>query len=245
MSGYRKCLLAASLVMCVSAGAEPSSEGNLKGRFAGWSEVDASGRVTAFTPEGDAVPAVAQALRGQLNRQAFSPGRDASGAPRGTRTFLSGGYVLEPADGGWVLHITETTAGPKPIARTMPRPPHRTFSMGESVWMRVSMTVQADGQPTNIVIEELQGPQAFLREARDAFRKWRFEPESVGGRPIATTIRQEYSISVAEETAPSGPACPKDNSGRVLAPGQTSCLPMIEITLRKRSEGGRNHISVP
>lgn len=246
MSGHRACLLAATLVLgAAPAKAETPSPGNLTGHFAGWSEVDASGRLTAFTPDGQAVPAVAQALRGELDRQVFTPARNASGAPHPVRTFLSGRYALEPVDDGWLLRISELRAGPKPTTQVMPRPPQRTFTMGESVWMRVAMTVTADGKPANIVIEELRGPQAFLREARDALQKWRFEPESVGGQPIATMIRQEYSISLGEKTPPSGPPCPKDTSGRVLAPGQTSCLPMIETTLRKRSESGRNHISVP
>ena len=238
-------LVAAVMVGSTAANAGPPSTGALKGHFAGWSDIDASGRLTAFTPDGPAVPAVAQALRAQLEQQVFAPGRDASGTPRVTRTFLSGGYVLEPVGDGWLLRITELAAGPKLTASIVPRPPHRTFSVGESVWMRVAMTVQADGKPTNIVIEELQGPQAFQREARDAFAKWRFEPESVGGRPIATTLRQEYSISLAEKAPSAGPACPMDTSGRVLAPGQTSCQPRIDITLQKRSGHGRNHIFVP
>lgn len=247
MTGHhRTWLLAAALVACAtSANAESPSAEKLQGRFAGWSEVDASGHLTAFTPDGPAVPAVAQALRGELDRQVFTPARDASGSPHAIRTYLSGAYALEPVDEGWLLRITDLKVGPKPIARVMPRPPHRTVSVGESVWMRVAMTVQADGKPDNIVIEEMHGPQAFLREARDAFEKWRFEPESVGDQPVATALRQEYSIGLAEKTPPSGPPCPKDTSGRVLAPGQTSCLPMIEVTLSKTSERGRNHISVP
>lgn len=246
MSGQPTWLLAAALVTCAtSSSAAPPSAEKPKGHFAGWSEVDASGRLTAFTPDGPSVPAVAQAVRGELDRQVFTPARDASGSPQRARTFLSGAYALEPLGDDWILRITELWAGPKPTGRVMPRPPQRTFSGGEPVWMRVAMTVQADGRPTNIVIEEWQGPQAFLREARDAFRKWRFEPESVGGQPIATTIRQDYSISLGEITPPAGPSCPQDTSGRVLAPGQTSCFPEIEITLSKRLDRGRNHISVP
>lgn len=246
MSGIRVCLLSAVLVCgAPSARAQTPSPADLTGHFAGWSEVDASGRLTAFTPHGAAVPAVAQALRAELDKQRFTPARAPSGTARTVRTFLTGRYALEAVDDGWVLRIRELSAGPRLTAQVAPRPPQRTFTVGESVWMRVAMTVQADGQPNDIVIEELQGPAAFQREAREALRKWRFEPESVGGQPIATAIRQDYSIRLEEKAAPSGPPCPEDTSGRVLAPGQTSCLPMIETTLSQRSGRGRNHISVP
>lgn len=247
MSAYRVFLLVTALVLyTTSAKAERPSSDSLNGHFAGWSDVDANGRLSAFTPDGQAVPAVAQALRAELDRQVFSPARDASGTPRPVRTYLTGRYVLKPDKDGWLLRIIELRAGPKLVTQVMPRPPHRTFAVGESVWMRAAMTVGADGKATNIVIEELQGPQAFLREARDALRKWRFEPESAGGQPIATMIRQEYSISLDDKAAHSGPPCPLDAaSGRVLAPGQTSCLALIETTLVKHSGRGRNHVSVP
>lgn len=238
--------LTAAFLLAVGPSTAQSSPPELNGRFAGWSEIDATGRVTDFVPDGQALPAVTQALRGELAKQVFSPGRDPAGAARPVRTFLTGRYALEPANDGWILRIGELRAGPKVASMVMPRPPMRTFTMGESVWMRTAMTVQADGRPSDIVIEEFHGPQAFLREARDALRKWRFEAESVAGQPIPTVVRQEYSLTLAQKAPPQGSPCPKDTSGRVLAPGQTSCLVVIETRLEEgRPRAGRNHVTTP
>ena len=86
----------------------------------------------------------------------------------------------------------------------------------------------------DIEIEEFQGTQAIRREARDALRKWKFEPEMIAGKPIATRVRQEYSMSLEGKDAPKGPPCPQDTSGRVLAAGQNSCLAAVESQIRVR-----------
>mgnify|MGYP006190821783 CR=1 FL=1 len=70
------------------------------------------------------------------------------------------------------------------------------------------------------------------REALDALRKWRFEPEMIAGRHIATRVRQDYVMRLEEKDAPLGKPCPDDTSGRVLAAGQKSCLAARETVLR-------------
>lgn len=244
MPRRRACALAAMVFLSSAASAGPNASQAMRGRLAGWADVDASGRVVTFAPDGGAVPSVARALRDELAKQVFTPARDASGAAHPVRTYLSGRYVLEPDSEGWVLRIDELRAGPKVVSVVMPRAHDRMFTMGETVWMRVAMTVQPDGRPADIEIEEFQGTQATRREARDALRKWRFEPETVAGEPIATRVRQEYSMWLKEQEAPRGPPCPADTSGRVLAAGQTSCLAAVESMIYVR-ETRSHQVSIP
>lgn len=232
MAGSRAFSVAATLLLATAASAGPQPSEALRGTFVGWSDVDATGRVVNFAPDGHAVASVTQALREELAKQVFTPARDSNGAASPVRTYLSGRYVLEPDSEGWVLRIDEVRAGPKPIDLPMPRAHYRTHTMGESVWMRVAMTVQPDGRPTDIQVEEFQGPQGFRREALYALRKWRFEPEMIAGRHIATRVRQDYVMRLEEKDAPPGKPCPDDTSGRVLAAGQNSCLAARETVLR-------------
>lgn len=222
---------AALLLASTATGGQTASE-TVRGTFVGWSEVDATGRVVTFTPDGSAAPSVVQALRSELAKQVFTPSRDPNGSARPVRTYLSGRYVLKPDSEGWMLRIDEVRAGPKLVTVVMPRAQSRIFITGESVWMRVAMTVQPDGRPAELEFEVLQGTEEIQREAREALSKWRFEPEMIAGRPIATRVRQEYSMRLEDKPELRGPPCPEDSSGRVLAAGQNSCLPEVQSMIR-------------
>ena len=162
MAGSRAFSVAATLLLATAASAGPQPSEALRGTFVGWSDVDATGRVVNFAPDGHAVASVTQALREELAKQVFTPARDSNGAASPVRTYLSGRYVLEPDSEGWVLRIDEVRAGPKVVSVVTPRAHSRMFTMGETVWMRVAMTVQPDGLPADDTGPEQAFDRAWL-----------------------------------------------------------------------------------
>src|SRR5688572_29210175 len=116
-------VLMASAASSIASAETPAEDQSIKGWFKGWGEIDASGRLKSFAPDGKANPALAQALREELQGVAFAPARIDAGAT--IRTYLDGGYRLVEDGEGYVLQVTSINAGPKVITRDMPRPPHR------------------------------------------------------------------------------------------------------------------------
>jgi TonB family protein len=225
-----------------SASAEtPAEDQSIKGWFKGWGEIDASGRLKSFAPDGKANPALAQALREELQGVAFAPARIDAGAT--IRTYLDGGYRLVEDGEGYVLQVTSINAGPKVITRDMPRPPHRLLMLDEGSWVRASFVVDRSGKPKDVEIEDSGGAAELRRNVRASMLLWRFEPESVAGAPMETRLRQEFVFNAAGKQAPTLPACPADESGRVLAPAQALCGHPMEVEMGEPQMG--HTISAP
>jgi TonB family protein len=93
------------------------------------------------------------------------------------------------------------------------------------------MTVGADGKPREITVEEAHGPGELARQLRDAVKQWRFEPESIAGSAYPTRLRQDFNFSVQEAAVPPIAKCPEDVSDHVRLPGQSSCLPIFEVSI--------------
>lgn len=225
------------LLMPIAAAAgEP-----LAGKFAGWADVDATGKLTSFVPEGNANVALVAALREELQKLEFVPARRDSAAVS-IRTFVTGGYTLEPAGDGYVLRVKGAEAGPKQVGLDLPKPPRRLMTMNEPGWARVGFVVGRDGKPHDVVVEADNGPGEIRRNVRESVLRWRFEPETTIGAAIETPLQVDFSFAKKGATVVV-PDCPSDAGGRVLAPGQRACK-RIDFELVGPAIPGRT-ISVP
>src|SRR5688572_28889315 len=79
--------------------------GAIKGHFEGWARIDTGGTLQSFEPEGDARPEVLAALTEQLRAVYFAPALE-NGQPVPIRTYLRGGYTLEPAQSDMRLTLS-------------------------------------------------------------------------------------------------------------------------------------------
>lgn len=235
--GIMKQLLCAVLLSLplVAMSGEP-----LKGKFAGWVDIDAAGKLTSFTTGGAANPALANALREELQRLAFVPAQR-GGIAVAVRTYVTGGYTLEEQGNEYVMRMTSAEVGPKHVALDLPKPPLRLMTMNEPGWVRVGFTVDRDGKPRDVSVEDGKGPKEIHRNVHESIMRWRFEPETVDGAPIETYVRADFTFA-KQGSSVTVPDCPVDTTGRVRAPGQSLCK-KVDTELRQ-SRSGRS-ISVP
>lgn len=223
------------LALPLSAGAQEI----ISGKFAGWADIDRSGRLASFAPDRPAHPGLVEALQHELLQMAFVPAHRDSG-PIPIRTHVNGEYTLQAQGDEYVLHVERVNAGPKVLLTDLPKPPRRLAALNESGWARVVFTVGTDGKARDVTIEAAEGPSEIRRNVRESIMRWRFEPEMIDGAPVETRLRQDF-IFAKSETSVELPACPPDNDGRVLAPGQTACE-TVETRLRAVGTGS---IEVP
>lgn len=84
---FRAVILAALAWPVSGLAGEGGEAQSMDGYFRGWADIDASGRLQSFSPDGKAHPSIAEALRKELQGVAFTPARTDVG-PVAIRTYL-------------------------------------------------------------------------------------------------------------------------------------------------------------
>ena len=78
---------------------------------------------------------------------------------------------------------------PRPLAQAQPEYPAAAFRAGEEGTVIVRADVDANGNATNVEVAKRSGSRDLDRAARDAVRKWRFEPAMKNGKAVAATVQ--------------------------------------------------------
>jgi len=78
---------------------------------------------------------------------------------------------------------------PRPVAQAQPEYPAAAFRAGEEGTVMVRADIDANGNPTNVEVAKRSGSRDLDRAARDAVRKWRFEPAMKNGKAVAATVQ--------------------------------------------------------
>ena len=113
-----------------------------------------------------ATPAVAADTTGRMDKRVATDTRPA------TRASTIADRAARPL-----------AANPAP---SYPRDALRSGSEGRVV---VSISVGADGVPTDVSVTERSGDRSLDRAALQAARQWRFEPAMRDGKAVASTVR--------------------------------------------------------
>lgn len=219
------------LLAAVSSAALAGDHGTdvMSGTLAGWAEIDAKGRLQDFLADGSANPVLLQATVDQLKQLEFVPAQGENG-PVQARVYLTGSYELRPDGEDLVLTLRGVRTGPKVTRRVMPKPPLRLVTdLMPAISGRVAFTVQADGRPSDIMLEVPPASGEFRRELRSAIAKWRFEPSAAGATARSARYRQDFVYHVEGGSPPEMPACPPDTSDNAKVAGQSSCLFDFEV----------------
>lgn len=205
--------------------------------LAGWVEMSAQGRVTAFEPDpaGKLPPVLQPTVENQLKASVFRPAsRD--GRPAPSRSWLTARVVIRHLQGDdYHVGLDELRLGPKPLLRETP---HLRIDGRDSLALAVAFTVTPEGVPIDVEAQDVLGATRANRGvARLAIARWRFEPEQVAGEPIASAVRLPIVLAKTTFDSPMPaidfPPVPLPAS-RPGAPGQDGYLPVLEIRAVRR-----------
>lgn len=173
-------------------------------------EIDASGKVLSVAPDPKLPPLVADAVRSTVAALAFVPARR-DGQPVGGVTHVHLGACAAPVDDGFRLAIEYSNHGPGRVGEPWPQYPAALLRPGMATKLKLDYRVEADG---TAIVEDLDVDQGSARTrtaARAMMQQWlagnRFEPELVGGVPVATRVSMPIEIIAVKKTmaARSGP----------------------------------------
>lgn len=181
-----KPLLAVALLLLMSASAHAQS--------GAWLDIalDEQGVVTEAVVVGDVHPALVGPLRDWVTRQPFTPAEaDGQAVPSTTSVWAT--YTLVEVDGGYELQVLGYDSGPRPIHKEAPEYPYNELLAGKQGWVNLGFTVQPDGKPSDIRVLE-SSHRNFQKPALRAMAKWRFKPNTVDGRAVATEVTQKIEF---------------------------------------------------
>lgn len=91
----------------------------------------------------------------------------------------------------------------KAIERVAPKYPINEARKGNEAWVVVSYVIEDDGQVSNLLIEDSIGSKKFHRAAKEAVKKWRYEPAMENGEPITqcqNTVQLNFSMPSQKPT---------------------------------------------
>jgi hypothetical protein len=169
---------------------------------------------------------LAKRLDARVRTWEFVPGT-LDGVPVPTRTGLSIRVRATPqADGSLELRLIDAHTGPSLLTRAWPRFPMHALQDGSEVVARAELVIAADGTAavTSVEIDSKGNRRAIEKTVREAFADWRFAPEIVGGRAVAT--RMTVPMNFCRERRGSD-YCQKQHLRRTAAAEAAAGLPAL------------------
>lgn len=146
-------------------------------------ELGSDGRIVDLAPHGTPSGAVGAALASEIRGWVFNAGADEDSAS----TFLRV-VVDETGAGGY--QVVSATTGPALAAMTAPEYPMRDQLAGHEGMVVLRLDIGADGAVRATDVHAATGSvsRAMAYAAEEASRDWRFSPEEVAGRAVASTL---------------------------------------------------------
>jgi TonB family protein len=85
---------------------------------------------------------------------------------------------------------SDGTSGVVVLSQTKPTYPQKALRNKEEGWVKVAFTITEQGTVANPKVVAAKPRRVFDRSVLEALRKWRFEPKTVGGKPVLTKVTQ-------------------------------------------------------
>lgn len=196
--------LTIGLGLAASASAATAPAGSLQMTH-GWRvSLDANGKVTALKDSGHLEAAVREPLERAIRSWTFEPGQ-VDGTPAPTETSLTLDVTFIPtANDNYSVRIDDArTGGVVDVASSknaMPRFPRDAVRPGLVARVVVKADYDADGRITVVEAQSDQGVNASksLQNATiAAVRKWKIDPEQVGGHGVASSVMVSVCYTVS------------------------------------------------
>jgi TonB family protein len=182
--------LAAILVFILAAA-------SVQAQTMSWLDVslDEEGVVTEATAVGEIHPALVEPIRNWVKGKTFRlAGADDLAASSTTSVWVS--YALAEIDGGdYELQFLDHGNGPRPVKQSKPDYPRSALLNGEEGWVRLGFRVQPGGEVSDIEVLE-SSQRVFEKPALRAMKKWRFQPDTVEGKPVSTPMVQTIEFKL-------------------------------------------------
>jgi len=119
-------------------------------------------------------------------------------APGGIASALLGPGGGGGGGSGGAFSLMQVDRPPRRMYGPLPPYPHwATLRRLEGV-VSLQFVVTADGSVRDVVIEAVEGDARFGAIARDAARRWQFEPALYGGRRVACVVTQRVRFQLAD-----------------------------------------------
>lgn len=178
-----------ALALCVATMLASASEAT-EIRLSYHLRIDADGRLTGIDAEGQPHPALDATLRSAVAAWRFAPG-EVDGVPQPTESWLHLRLAATQAEGGQVvLHVLSADLGPSIERNPPPRYPRKALERGIEGEVRLQVTTDADGRVVDVQPAQAHPDMSGLLvdASIKAVRQWRYRPERVAGRGVATTL---------------------------------------------------------
>ncbi len=112
---------------------------------------------------------------------------------------IAPGDELSHDGGGIVFDIAELDSPPRPLARVRPLYPFRARERGTEGFVRLAFVVRADGPVGKADVVRAEPEGVFDRAALAAIRRWRFDPGTKDGNPVAARVRLTMRFQIEQE----------------------------------------------
>ena len=170
--------------------------------------IAADGRVESLEWQGDtpAAKLIAPNVEPSVRRWTFRPG-ELDGVPTSTRTFLTLRFKgMAGADGSMQLQFVSAQTGARMGRPAIPAYPAQAVRAHANAAVVAIVHFDAQGKASLLSYEYQGNPgfrDDFVEATQAAVAKWKVDPELVGGRAVATSMR----VPVIYCTGPK--PCPK------------------------------------
>jgi periplasmic protein TonB len=145
-----------------------------------------TGPVILYSPPKETEPTVRKQLP-KMPPPEVRPQPAIQPQPTDPANVAPGPVVLGPVElvksTGPMLH-TKGDRGATPLVRVEPRYPVDAARDGISGWVRLGFNIDETGAVTDITVLAAEPARLFNREAMNALRRWKYQPQIVAGKPI-------------------------------------------------------------
>lgn len=84
-----------------------------------------------------------------------------------------------------------------PLVRVSPRYPHRAKRAKIEGWVKVALSVRADGFVEHASVVQAEPENIFDEAALEAVRQWQFQPKKLNGQPVGQKALQTIEFLLA------------------------------------------------
>lgn len=200
------------LVLPAAAGAldakSPSSPSPVTLHASAAITIEPDGGISSFAwkDENEDVLQVARLVEPRVRAFQFEPGR-IDGVPAVTDTTLRVTLRATPdAAGNWAISIADAATGAAVVSQLPPTYPIEAARDGIEAEVVSEIEVGADGRAQVLSTgyessaKGAAGRREFLRASSAAIASWRYEPERVGGHPVAGRMRVPITFCLGHRT---------------------------------------------
>lgn len=148
--------------------------------------LDPDGRIACLEPLPDQNRQTVNAVMQRIPGWRFTPAKR-DGIPAHAESTLYVSLEGEPdASGGYAMRITHAYTGPRALQQPVPKYPQRELTRQRAGSVLLLVEVQADGSVAKVEADEAMSDTGFVQSSVQAVRRWKFEPERIGGQAVST-----------------------------------------------------------